>query len=245
MRLPLFCYKGHFSRRHMKVIPIFCYNTLRNFSYLIAGKDCIVCVDPFDADLILKYLKKNNLKLSYILNTHGHHDHIKGNEEILEQTQAKVLSLKEHQEIALSDTESLKAIDTPGHTMDHQCFIGIKNDKQQFVMAGDTLFNAGVGNCKNGGDKKTLYQTVLKMKQFFDDQAIIYPGHDYFHNNLEFIKSIHGLNKDQSKYYEKHIKAEQGNFPFLAFGVLKMINVFLKVTSEEEFLILRDKRDQW
>lgn len=229
----------------MKVVPLFCFNSLRNFSYLVICNQKVVCIDPFEAKIVLNYLNKHDLKLSAILNTHGHHDHIRGNEILASKTKATIVNLCDGEDFSFSLEQKLVAFATPGHTMDHQCFLGFEGKNIKFVFVGDTLFNAGVGNCKNGGDKPTLYQSVLKMIKSFPDSAVIYPGHDYFQNNLKFAKSIGKLNNKQQEYFLKDIKAENGNFPFLPFGQIKEINPFLQISSEEEFLKLRTLRDSW
>lgn len=66
----------------MKVEIIKCLED--NFSYILineANRNCCV-VDPGEADPIINYLQKNKLNLKYILNTHHHHDHVGGNEEL-------------------------------------------------------------------------------------------------------------------------------------------------------------------
>jgi hydroxyacylglutathione hydrolase len=57
------------------------------------------------------------------------------------------------------------------------------------LFCGDTLFNAGVGNCHNGGNPQTMYQTFVEQIFSLQDITNIYPGHDYIVNNLEFTLS--------------------------------------------------------
>ena len=64
------------------------------------------------------------------------------------------------------------------------------NSSIKAVFSGDTLFNAGVGNCRNGGNVHDLYQTVVNIYDELDDEVIVYPGHDYLLNNLKFSKSV-------------------------------------------------------
>ena len=75
----------------MQIIPIPCLKD--NYAYIINDKDSktVGVVDPSEASPIILYLKKNNLKLSYILNTHHHFDHIGGNIELKKLYNAKVV----------------------------------------------------------------------------------------------------------------------------------------------------------
>ncbi len=54
------------------------------------------------------------------------------------------------------------------------------------LFCGDTLFNAGAGNCHNGGHPEELYKTFAEQLAKLPDATRIYPGHDYIENNLRF-----------------------------------------------------------
>ena len=66
----------------MQVIPIKCLTD--NYAYIISSNNLkmIGVIDPSEATPIINFLKKKNLKLNYILNTHHHFDHIGGNLEL-------------------------------------------------------------------------------------------------------------------------------------------------------------------
>ena len=78
----------------------------------------------------------------------------------------------------------LECMDTPGHTMCHICLRSHTDEPALF--SGDTLFNAGAGNCHNGGDPNELYATFEKQLAALPENTRIYPGHDYIENNLKF-----------------------------------------------------------
>ncbi|HBK76262.1 MAG TPA: hydroxyacylglutathione hydrolase, partial [Gammaproteobacteria bacterium] len=54
------------------------------------------------------------------------------------------------------------------------------------IFCGDTLFNAGAGNCHNGGHPEELYDTFATQLSKLPDDTRVYPGHDYWENNLDF-----------------------------------------------------------
>ena len=78
----------------------------------------------------------------------------------------------------------LECMDTPGHTMCHICLRS--HADQPALFSGDTLFNAGAGNCHNGGDPDALYATFAEQLAKLPDNTRVYPGHDYIENNLRF-----------------------------------------------------------
>jgi len=75
----------------MQIITIPCLKD--NYAYIINNNTykIVGVVDPSEASPVITFLKKNNLKLNYILNTHHHYDHIGGNIELKKLYNAKVI----------------------------------------------------------------------------------------------------------------------------------------------------------
>ncbi|GIU71875.1 MAG: MBL fold hydrolase [Candidatus Nitrosocaldaceae archaeon] len=158
---------------------------MANFTYILADGNKAIVIDPsWDLEKVLNLLKKHNLTLVYIINTHSHFDHTLGNEQLKALTNAKIamhknsplekdIELDEGSVIRLNDTE-IKVLYTPGHTKDSICLL---TDK--ILFTGDTLF---VGNCGRtdlpGGDAGELYDSLQRLAKL-DDDITIYPGHDY------------------------------------------------------------------
>ena len=86
--------------------------------------------------------------------------------------------------IKVGKTVELEVLDTPGHTMCHVCLRS--HTDQPALFCGDTLFNAGAGNCHNGGHPAELYKTFSEQLARLPASTLIYPGHDYIENNLRF-----------------------------------------------------------
>ena len=86
--------------------------------------------------------------------------------------------------IKVGKTVELECLDTPGHTMCHICLRS--HTERPALFSGDTLFNAGAGNCHNGGDPGLMYETFAKQLATLPDDTQVYPGHDYIENNLKF-----------------------------------------------------------
>ena len=160
-----------------------------NFSYLIADdttKEAAVVDSSFNASEIMKLIKSNNLKLKYIINTHGHSDHTAGNQELQSLFGGKIVAhrlarvnsnliVDDGDVLKLGDT-SLKVIYTPGHTPDSICLL-VDGKK---LLTGDTLF---VGECGrtdlSGGNSKSMYDSLFNKLLKLADDVEVYPGHDY------------------------------------------------------------------
>lgn len=208
-------------------------NDLRNFSYLVVDKstgDCWV-IDPFEAGPLIDYIKKESLVLKGILNTHQHWDHIRGNSDLQSVFKCSVIA-HSLETLPLNKGQSLAILDTPGHTVDHQAFLWKKDEEVLALFSGDTLFNSGVGNCKNGGNVDELYETTMKLKKLPDD-VILYPGHDYVLRNLLFAQSCEPENTEilEALRLVKETQTEKG----LAWtlGQEKKVNPFLRLNSQE------------
>ena len=184
----------------MLVEQIWTGNAYRNFNYLIACSESgeALAVDPLDYRKCLQRAKDRGWEITQVVNTHEHGDHTGGNGPIIEETGAKLLAhanagpridgidigLNAGDTVAVGRSVELLALDTPGHTMSHVCLLS-KTD-QAALFSGDTLFNAGAGNCHGGGHPEELYETFRSQLAELPADTLVYPGHDYITNNLAF-----------------------------------------------------------
>ena len=160
-----------------------------NFSYLIADeiKRKAAVVDPsYNAGEISSVIKAGNLRLKYVIDTHGHSDHTAGNEELRSTFKALIVAHKisrvdmdaavDDGDILRIGTLQIKIIHTPGHSADSICLLV---DSQK-LLTGDTLF---VGECGRtdlpGGNSKSMYNSLFNKIAKLDDSIEVYPGHDY------------------------------------------------------------------
>ncbi len=227
----------------------YAHNELRNFSYLIfddkSGSAWVI--DPYEAMPFIDYIKKQGLTLKGILNTHQHFDHIRGNQGLVDTFNAPVKKLNSSENLSLGEGHRLEIISAPGHTADHQVFAWHGPNSSPVLFAGDTLFNTGVGNCKNGGNVDLLFETVRKLTTSLPLDTILQPGHDYLKRNLEFALTIE---PDNMSIQEK--LRQVGDDPLkrrpTTLGEERETNPFLRLPAgkeKETFIKLRSLRDIW
>lgn len=187
----------------MIVERIWTGNAYRNFNYLVACPETgeALAIDPLDHVKCLATARDRGWQITQILNTHEHHDHTGGNEAMVAATGATLIAhhraggriagvdrgVKAGDVIKVGRTVELECLDTPGHTLCHICLRS--HTEQPALFSGDTLFNAGAGNCHNGGDPLQLYATFVEQLARLPEDTLIYPGHDYIENNLKFTLS--------------------------------------------------------
>lgn len=170
-----------------------------NLAYLVHGEASAVAVDGGAVDSILRFLDGRGLELSTVTNTHSHADHTCGNRILLERTGARFIpaaDLSEQGSLRLED-EVLTVIPTPGHTVDSLCLLG-----EGFVITGDTLLNGKVGRCFTG-DYGTFFRSIGRLLELPDD-TMIYGGHDYVEEYMEFAGKLEPDNPHIDSYLEMY-----------------------------------------
>jgi glyoxylase-like metal-dependent hydrolase (beta-lactamase superfamily II) len=178
------------------------------FCYLIGDETTRdgLLIDPAgDFEKIFDKILKHELNIKWIVNSHGHFDHICGNAHMLHKTSAQLLIHKSdykkmmsrmnklisaimcHEssplpERLLSDGDTidvgsirLKVIQTPGHTQGSICLY-----TDGHVFTGDTLFTEGFGRIDICGNRYgQIMDSIIKKILTLPDSTIIWPGHHY------------------------------------------------------------------
>ena len=190
-------------------IPV---GNMQNYSYIVEDEDTreAIIIDPsWDLVELELVIKKNNLKIKYIVNTHHHFDHTLGNEAMAESTKAPIIQhelseLKNDIKVKDGDfiefgNSKLKVLHTPGHSKDSICLIGDGK-----IFSGDTLF---VGNCGRidlpGGSAKELYHSLFDVLYSLDDDLVMYPGHNYGPSEVSTIGKEKSTNMIMQKRTEQ------------------------------------------
>ncbi len=230
----------------MIVRQIWTGNAYRNFNYLIVCPETgdALAIDPLDHVQCLAVARQNGWSISQVLNTHEHGDHTGGNKAVVAATGAKVIAHKDAGRriadmdigvaagdiVKVGKTVELDCLDTPGHTMSHICLLS--RTDQPALFTGDTLFNAGAGNCHNGGHPDQLYETFHNQLEKLGDDTRIYPGHDYLANNLKFTLDREPDNKAARDTLAQFENQDPNNALITTLAMERRINTFFRLNSK-------------
>ena len=237
----------------MLIERIWTGNAYRNFHYLVACPETgeALAIDPLEWRLCLDAAERKGWRITQILNTHEHRDHTGGNAGLVEATGAKVLAhalaaariggvdrgLTAGDLIRIGRLE-LECLDTPGHTLAHVCLL--VHGERPALFSGDTLFNAGAGNCHNGGDPGRLYETFSRLLARLPDATRVFPGHEYLVRNLEFTLDREPDNAAAQELLRRVRGAEPADAPVTTLADERAINTFLRLESATVIERLRE-----
>ena len=238
----------------MIVEQIWTGNSYRNFNYLVVcpATGEALAVDPLDHEKCLAAAKRRGWQITQVVNTHEHGDHTGGNPAMIAATGAKLLAhrnaggsipgmdrgLAAGDVIKVGKTVELEALDTPGHTMSHVCLLS--HTDVPALFCGDTLFNAGAGNCHNGGHPNELYQTFATQLSKLPDTTQVFPGHDYIANNLGFTLAREPDNHKAKSMLEEIRDQDPAHALVTTLAVEKEVNTFFRLHSPTVITKLRE-----
>jgi glyoxylase-like metal-dependent hydrolase (beta-lactamase superfamily II) len=195
----------------MFTVKAFTFSPVQENTYLLfneQGHALIIdpgCYFEEERDELSTFLKQNNLKPQFLLNTHCHLDHVFGNKWIHE-TFGLLLHIHPNEKQVLDfapasglmwslpfdnynaeinylkvveeiklDEDRLKVLFAPGHSPGHVCFYC---EAQGFVIGGDVLFRQSIGRTDlPGGNHETLINSIQTQIFTLPDETIVYSGH--------------------------------------------------------------------
>ncbi|MCC3314687.1 MBL fold metallo-hydrolase [Nocardia africana] len=190
---------------------------MRNFSYLIGDREsgeCVVVDPAYAAGDLVDIAQADGLRLTGVLATHHHPDHVggtmmgftlRGVKELLERVQVPVhvnheelswvanvtgiapseLTGHDHGDTLAVGGVEIEFLHTPGHTPGSQCFLF-----EDRLVAGDTLFVDGCGRTDfPGGDSDAMFRSLRHLAELSGD-PVVYPGHWYSEEPSAALSSV-------------------------------------------------------
>jgi len=184
-------------------IENFVVGPLETNCYVIhdGNEGLVIDVGGTDLEQLIEYIDSNNIRVKYVLATHGHFDHVMGvniikekynaefliNEKDLElvRNAKRIAEIFEIKIVEISNPDNfikegdvirignteLKVIETPGHTLGSTCFLA-----GDYLFTGDTLFAGTIGRTDLGGSEELMVISLRRLKSM-DDKLKIMPGH--------------------------------------------------------------------
>ncbi|HYA13090.1 MAG TPA: MBL fold metallo-hydrolase, partial [Syntrophales bacterium] len=200
----------------------FRYN-LDNLSYLIYGENQALAIDGGAAKEIFYFIESRNLNLHFVANTHEHLDHTSGNRMLLDRTNAQLLR---HEDIINKggiglEGQIINMYNTPGHTDDSVCF-----HVNGILLSGDTLFNGTIGNCFSG-NLINFYHSIKRLMTL-PANTMIYAGHDYVHDAMNFAKKL----EPDNKYIDVFLDSYRSEHVFSTMTDEMKINPYLRFNEK-------------
>jgi hydroxyacylglutathione hydrolase len=227
----------------LEIEPVLCLRD--NYAWLAYDRGEGVCavVDPSEAEPVRRALAGRGLRLTHILNTHHHMDHVGGNLALKAEFGAAIagpgkdaaripgidVGVIEGDSYSLG-SHAAKVLEIPAHTRGH---IAFWFEADSAVFTGDTLFAMGCGRLFEG-DPPTMWASLSKL-MLLPDGTRIFCGHEYTEANGRFALTVEPGNADlNARMKEVRAVRSQGR-PTLpsTIGLEKKTNPFVRARSAE------------
>ena len=227
----------------------------------VKGEEAVV-IDPSIAKPVEFWLKKQNLKLAGVLQTHHHDDHIAGTKDLIKQwpNSPVVASSADRYRIPLQTISvaggdelnlmgsTIKVLDVAGHTNAHVAYYLAPEEadnNEASIFCGDTLFGGGCGRLFEGTAEE-MYKALSLLKAL-PDQTKVYCAHEYTQSNLQWALSIYPKDLLIERRLSRVIELRRKGVLSIPTTILeeKETNLFMRARNVEEFCVLRLHKDNW
>lgn len=231
----------------LKVLPV---PALRdNYIWVIHDDHAVAVVDPGEAEPIVAWLTDRGMRLSAILITHHHGDHVAGvatlvalhgcpvygpyDEDIVEVNRP----VRDGDLVELAvPAARFQVISVPGHTRGHVAYYG-----HAHLFCGDTLFSCGCGRLFEGTADQ-MYSSLMRLATLPDD-TLVCCAHEYTLANLAFARQVDPSNRELETWAEEALRLRRAGHPTLpvSLGREQRVNPFLRCREPE----LRIAAEHW
>ena len=192
-------------------IKSFVFNSFYENTIILASENsnCFIfdpgCYEPYEIEELAAFIRKGNLQVKTILNTHCHIDHVLGNDYLKNYYKVPLLIPKNEKEIFAAvpayapqwgitrykhaevdgfleegknielNEITIQLIEVPGHSPGHVMFY---LEKEGIIIGGDVLFRESIGRTDlPGGNHDTLLNNIREKVYALPDDTVVYPGH--------------------------------------------------------------------
>jgi hydroxyacylglutathione hydrolase len=192
-------------------IKEFVFNPFMENTYVVHDdtKEAVIfdpgCYEGYEQNQLVKYIEEQDLRVSKLINTHCHIDHVLGNQFVLDKYQvpffmheldvpvleavpsyaagygfanylpASPTDFFKEGDVLKIGNVAFDIIHLPGHAPGH---IGFMNEKERIFIGGDVLFDGSIGRTDlPGGDHDTLISSIQNKLFKYHDEVVVYPGH--------------------------------------------------------------------
>jgi hydroxyacylglutathione hydrolase len=165
-------------------------------------------IDPAVAGPVLAEAARRRWKITHVLNTHHHGDHVGGNREIKEATGCTIVGPRRDRaripgiDVEVDDGERYRfgeaeadVFFVPGHTSGH---VAYAFREQKALFCGDTLFALGCGRLFEGTPAQ-MWTSLSRLRNLPDDMRV-YCAHEYTQSNARFALTVE---TDNTKLVER------------------------------------------
>ncbi|QEY75907.1 hydroxyacylglutathione hydrolase [Pseudomonas denitrificans (nom. rej.)] len=212
----------------------------------VTRRECAV-VDPGDAAPVEQWLQAHpGWKLTDIIITHHHADHVGGVARLKAETGARVLGPAGEKipgrDVALEDGDRVEVlglgfevIHVPGHTLGHIAYFHATNshddENQPLLFCGDTLFAGGCGRLFEGTPAQ-MHASLSRLAAL-PGRTAVYCAHEYTLNNLRFACAVEPENPEVLARFEEVSRwREQGRISLpSSIALERATNPFLRVSE--------------
>ena len=227
----------------------------------VRGDEAAV-VDPAESDPVQNWLIQRGLRLSTVLQTHHHIDHIGGTPALLRRwPEAAVVAAEADrdripfQTVSVTDGDVVTVLDQPvlvmdvaAHTSAHVAFFvsGTNStDLEPMLFCGDTLFSAGCGRLFEG--TAADMHRALQRFALLPEQTQVCCAHEYTEANLHWAAELRPLDQAIAKRRQEvaKLRANGGMSLPSSIALERRINLFLQASTSGELDRLRRHKDQW